>query len=66
MYKEKDVVLTNSLYDPLGFVRPIVLKARLLYSEECKQKISWDKPIAGSIQSKRKTWTNSLPSLVNV
>ena len=42
------------------------MKARLLYSEACKQKVSWDESIAGSIQSKWKTWIDGLPSLVNV
>ena len=64
--KRKMLSVTNSLYDPLWFVTPVVLKARLLYSEACKQKVSWDEPIAGSIQSKWKAWINGLPSLVNV
>ena len=50
--KRKMLSVTNFLYDPLGFVTPVVLKARLLYSEACKQKVSWDEPVPGSIQSK--------------
>ena len=64
--KRKMLSVTNSLYDPLGFVIPDVPKARLLYSKACQQKVSWDEPIAGSIQSKWKAWINGLPSLVNV
>ena len=33
--KRKMLSVINSLYDPLGFVTPVVLKARLLYSEAC-------------------------------
>ena len=63
--KRKMLSVTNSLYDSLGFVTSIVQKARLLYSEACKQKVSWDEPVAGSIQFKWKGWINGLPSLVN-
>ena len=37
--------VTNSLYDPLGFVTAVVLNARLLYSEACKEKLGWDEDV---------------------
>ena len=30
--------VTNSLYDPLGFLAPVVLEARLLYRQVCQEK----------------------------
>ena len=30
------LAVTNSLYNPLGFIAPVTLKARLIYSEICK------------------------------
>ena len=41
------LAVTNSLYDPLGFIAPVTLKARLIYSEICKQKLDWDAQIDG-------------------
>ena len=38
------LVITNSLYDHLGFVTPVVLLDRLLYSEICREKFDWDGP----------------------
>ena len=36
--KRKILSVTNSLYDPLGFVLPVILRARLIYSDVCKAK----------------------------
>ena len=46
--------IISSLHDPLGFVTPVVLKARLLYSKACKQRASWDDVVAGFLQYKWK------------
>ena len=43
--KREILAVTNSLYDPLGFVSPVVLLARLMYSEICQDKLGWDEPI---------------------
>ena len=45
--KRKILSVTNSLYDPIGFVGPVVLQARLINSEVCREKFSWDEPING-------------------
>ena len=39
------LLIINSLYDPLGFVLPVVLQARLLYSEMCQAKLGWDQTL---------------------
>ena len=58
--------VTNSLYDPLGFIAPVVLKARLIYSEVCKQKLEWDDEIETKEVRKWKLWLKSLMILRNV
>ena len=35
-----------SLYDPLGFVCPIVLESKLLFQQLCRQKFGWDVSIS--------------------
>ena len=38
--------LIASLYDPLGFVCPIVLEPKLLFQQLCRQKFGWDVSIS--------------------
>ena len=60
------LAVTNSLYDPLGFIAPVTLKARLIYCEICKQKLDWDAPIDGKYLHRWKSWLNSLALLEHV
>ena len=38
--------MTSSVYDPLGLVAPVVLTAKKLLQDLCKNKIGWDDPIS--------------------
>ena len=48
--------VTNSLYDPLGFVLPVVLRARLLYSEVCQARLGWDQILDEAYRKRWVTW----------
>ena len=37
--------ITNRLFDPLGLVAPVIVEARLIFRDVCKQKIDWDDPV---------------------
>ena len=37
--------VVNSVYDPLGFLAPVVLPAKLLLKELCKEQHGWDESI---------------------
>ena len=52
--------MTNLLYDPLGFVGPVVLSARLLYSEICREKFGWDEPLPSVYAKGWSSWLNNL------
>lgn len=39
--------VVNSIYDPLGFLAPVVLPAKLLLRDLCKEKLGWDEEISG-------------------
>ena len=39
------LLLTSSLYDPLGLVAPIILPVKKLLQDLCKRKLGWDDPI---------------------
>ena len=49
-----------SIYDPLGFVAPILLEAKRILQLLCKQTLGWDEPI-GEVECNRwKDWLNTL------
>ena len=34
--------LVNLIYDPLGFLAPIILPMKILHQQLCRQKLAWD------------------------
>ena len=38
--------VVSSLYDPLGFVAPLILEPKLMLQGLCKQGLGWDSTIA--------------------
>ena len=61
--KRRILSVTNSLYDPLGFVAPVVLEARLIYSDVCQKIVNWDDPIDDLSLKRWTAWRNSLSQL---
>nr|CAB3263157.1 uncharacterized protein LOC104265735 [Phallusia mammillata] len=55
--------VTNSLFDPLGFVAPVVLEARLMYRNLCQKKLDWDEEVGGADLTKWRKWCGSLERL---
>ena len=47
--------LTSALYDPLGLVAPIILPAKKLLQDLCKEKLGWDDPINDDDKERWKT-----------
>ena len=58
--------VVSSLYDPLGIVSPITLRAKSLIQNLCRQKLGWDDKISMMEQNEWQTWVNSLPHIENV
>nr|XP_054757838.1 uncharacterized protein LOC129263947 [Lytechinus pictus] len=52
-----------SLYDPLGFVAPVVLKGKRILQEMCRSGIGWDDPIPETLQPAWNSWIAELPKL---
>ena len=55
-----------SLYDPLGFVSPIVLEPKLLFQQLCRQKFGWNEDISGPELENWQRWLNRLQELIHV
>ena len=41
-----------SVYDPIGYIQPIVIKLRLLLQEVCLLNVSWDEVISKQLLQK--------------
>lgn len=44
--------IISSVYNPLGFLAPLVLPAKLLLQRLCRTKCDWDDPIPPAFQQK--------------
>ena len=51
--------VTSSIYDPLGFICPFVLKAKILFQTLCRQ--GWDDPMSHDMASQWQRWPQDLP-----
>lgn len=55
-----------SLFDPLGFVAPVLLKAKIILQDTCRQGMGWDDPLPDELQPKWEQWRTDLAQLNNV
>ncbi|KAL0148100.1 hypothetical protein M9458_056570 [Cirrhinus mrigala] len=58
--------VTASLYDPLGFVSPFLLKGKIILQELCRRNISWDDPLPEDIIPGWEKWKSSLQKLKDI
>ncbi|XP_071147616.1 uncharacterized protein [Mytilus edulis] len=55
----------NSLFDPLGFVSPIVISGKILLREVVPPGTDWDEPLSSEHADRWNLWLESLKSLGN-
>lgn len=53
----------NSLFDPLGFVAPIIMQGKALLRELSSQQDEWDSPLPSEKEAEWNAWKNSLTAL---
>lgn len=53
----------SSVYDPLGFLTPLILPVKHMLQQLCKEKFGWDEPIPSATSQKWIEWTSSLERL---
>ena len=56
----------SRVFDPLGFLAPVVLTAKCLLQQIWSTKASWDDPLPPSILESWQKWISTLPSLENL
>ena len=55
--------MVSSLFDPLGFAAPVVLKAKLILQNLCRLGLGWDEPIPNRPADAWKKWITELPQI---
>ncbi len=53
----------NSLFDPLGFVAPIIIKGKFLLRELSSEALDWDSPLPEDKEEAWEAWRKSLQGL---
>ncbi len=53
----------SSVYDPLGFVSPYILKAKIILQRLCKNEVGWDEQISGINLEEWRSWLDDLKKL---
>ena len=56
----------NNVYDPLGFIAPVVLRGRIIQRQLTESSIDWDIPLPNDLHSIWEEWRNSLSDLSHV
>ena len=50
----------SSIFDPLGFVAPVLLEGKKILQELCKEDTGWDDPVPAAIKVKWEKWRSEL------
>ncbi|XP_068210596.1 uncharacterized protein [Palaemon carinicauda] len=53
----------NSIYDPLGFLAPIIIHGKLLLRKLVSETVDWDQPLSDETATEWISWRNTLQEL---
>ena len=56
----------NSLFDPSGFVSPVIVEAKLIYRLTCEEELEWDEPLPDVILERWEKWIAILNQLQDI
>ncbi|XP_039268857.2 uncharacterized protein LOC120343903 [Styela clava] len=56
----------SSIFDPMGIVAPVILKARILMQQLCRNNYGWDDEISNSENLLWNGWLEDIPGLENI
>ena len=56
----------TTLFDPLGFLQPFTIKAKVLFQEMWRCGVDWDKKLPIDLPNKAQQWINDMTNLLNL
>ena len=56
----------NKIYDPLGFIQPVFLKAKRILQKSQIDGIKWDDPLPNKLADRWTRWVEALPALSEI
>ena len=56
----------NSLYDPIGFIAPVIIQGKIFLREVTSLGYKWDDPLPEDFLPRWESWKDSLTELVNL
>lgn len=56
----------NSLFDPLGFLSPVVIRGKLRLRDVVSETSNWDEPLPEHILTSWETWSSTLKTLEDI
>ena len=66
-YTKRNVLKrTATLFDPLGFLAPFIVKAKLFVQQALLEALEWDDALQSKQQDEWKSWFNEFPLLQNI
>ncbi|GFW84251.1 DUF1758 domain-containing protein [Trichonephila clavipes] len=65
-YTKRKVLSIARLFDPLGFLGPILTKAKLLLQKLWALKLEWDEPLSNPIAKQWNDFVSTLPDIQNI
>ena len=60
------ISIISSIFDPLGFVSPVIVQGKMIFRELTKLGLSWDDAMPQQLEQRWYQWLNSLPDLENM
>ncbi|XP_057376523.1 uncharacterized protein LOC130697622 [Daphnia carinata] len=64
--KRNLVSVAATVYDPLGFVAPVVFAIKMLTQEVWRAKVDWDEELPEPLKCRFPKWCQSLPNLARI
>ena len=56
----------SSVYDPLGFLAPVILPAKILLQDICRERLDWDTLLSAEHNARLKTWGRIMEGINSV
>ena len=58
--------ILSTVFDPLGFIAPVLLKGKAILQELCRNNIGWDEPVTEEVRDRWCKWKRELAKIENL